>query len=592
LNKTLSVLLALIIITATGITSLFSGVAGKEFNPIYTGLNVGGLGPQEIKFSVFNGSVLYNLGNLSIEFYAHQEAPENLQTLMCALYSVSYNASWQDGPAVIYEWSIHDLANISDDDPDPQQYFYYTLDLTNVPEGEHQIEVTAVGGGYVWGCLPPNWDPYYDSFTTTGSSTLYFTINASSPPAETPDFDSSILWRTNVLGVLSEAPAQDLWETDLQYNGRRWTSLTVVDDVVYAGAISTVVFTGYGSFERKWINVFAFNATTGAIIWNYIDEFWDMTPLAVADGIVYFGADDHVSALNASSGKLLWKGAYSVHCLAAVQGKVFTVIRGSVVALNASNGNQVWNFTTGDGLLSSPTFVNGVVYIGSNDANLYALNAENGEKIWIYAADARLDYFVAVANGVVYASSNDNVYALSAETGDYIWNYTTGDDEKLSSPVVADDRVYIGSLTNKVYALNTSDGSKIWNTTIIPGVPRGLPLPPQLVDGIVYARTANGVYGLDANNGAVIWNYTNTDIAFSSDPFVFKSVMYISSYDGQIYAIMAPSSPTEPSSEEPTETTEQFPTSGVIVACVTVIVAICLLFYFKKRRGQLLSVCV
>ena len=583
MNKTLSVLLTLII-TATSITSIFSGVDGKEFNPIYTGLNVGGLGPQEIKFSVFNGSVLYNLGNLSIEFYAHQEAPE-AQTLMYALYSVSYTASWQDGPTMIYEWSIHDVANISDDDPDPQQYFYYTLDLTDVPEGEYQIEVTAVGGGYVWGCLPPNWDPYYDSFTTTGSSTLYFTIDTSPPPAETPDFDSSILWRTNVPGVLSETPAQDLWETDLQYNGRRWTSLTVVDDVVYAGAISTVVFTGYGSFERKWINVFAFNVTTGAIIWNFIDESRDMTSLTVADGIVIFGADDHVNALNASSGKLLWKGAYSIHCLAAVQGKVFTVIHGSVVALNANNGNRIWNFTTGDGLLSSPTIVNGVVYISSYDANLYALNAEKGEKIWNYAADASFYGVTAVANGVIYASSNDNVYALSAATGDYIWNYTTGDDEKLSSPVVADGRVYIGSVTNKVYALNAADGSKIWNTTILPPVARGLPLPIQLVDGIVYARTANGVYGLDANNGAVISNYTNTDIAFSSNLVVFNSVLYISSYDGQIYAIMTPSSPTEPSGEEPTETTEPFPTNSIVVACVTVIVAICLLFYFKKRRG-------
>ena len=34
---------------------------------------------------------------------------------------------------------------------------------------------------------------------------------------------------------------------------------------------------------------------------------------------------------------------------------------------------------------SSPAVANGVVYVGSDDGNVYALNASTGAKLWSYA---------------------------------------------------------------------------------------------------------------------------------------------------------------------------------------------------------------
>ena len=59
----------------------------------------------------------------------------------------------------------------------------------------------------------------------------------------------------------------------------------------------------------------------------------------------------------------------------------------------------------------------------------------------------------AVANGVVYVDSNDgNVYALNAKTGAKLWSYTTGGPVSYSSPVVVNGVVYVGSEDGKVYA--------------------------------------------------------------------------------------------------------------------------------------------
>ena len=46
--------------------------------------------------------------------------------------------------------------------------------------------------------------------------------------------------------------------------------------------------------------------------------------------------------------------------------------------MNATNGVKLWNYTTGGDVDSSPAVVGGVVYVGSDDDNVYALNAANG----------------------------------------------------------------------------------------------------------------------------------------------------------------------------------------------------------------------
>jgi glucose dehydrogenase len=49
---------------------------------------------------------------------------------------------------------------------------------------------------------------------------------------------------------------------------------------------------------------------------------------------------------------------------------------------NVAKLKLTWSFATGYPGQSSPAVVNGVLYDGSNDGNVYALNANTGEKLW------------------------------------------------------------------------------------------------------------------------------------------------------------------------------------------------------------------
>lgn len=138
-----------------------------------------------------------------------------------------------------------------------------------------------------------------------------------------------------------------------------------------------------------------------------------------------------------------------------------------VILSPATVGNLTvkWSYTTGGRVYSSPTVVNGVVYIGSNA--LYALNASTGAQLWSYTnTGGNVDPAPAVVNGIVYIGTQDHrVVALNATTGAVVWSYSTGDIVD-SSPTVANGVVYVGSEDSNVYALNASTGAALWSYSL------------------------------------------------------------------------------------------------------------------------------
>src|SRR4029079_6597885 len=126
---------------------------------------------------------------------------------------------------------------------------------------------------------------------------------------------------------------------------------------------------------------------------------------------------------------------------------------------NVGGLDLAWSYTTGDIVAPSPAVVNGMVYVGSDDNNVYALDASTGALVWTYSTGGDVESSPAVANGVVYVGSFDHkIYALDAATGALIWSFTTG-HIVFSPPAVANGVVYVGSFDDSVYALDAATGA-------------------------------------------------------------------------------------------------------------------------------------
>ena len=89
-----------------------------------------------------------------------------------------------------------------------------------------------------------------------------------------------------------------------------------------------------------------------------------------------------------------------------------------------------WRFFTGGTVESSPTVVDGVVYEGTFDLNLFALDAATGEVRWRFPVGGLLRASPSVVGGVVYFGADDNkFYALDAATGEERWSFPLGEAE-------------------------------------------------------------------------------------------------------------------------------------------------------------------
>ena len=205
---------------------------------------------------------------------------------------------------------------------------------------------------------------------------------------------------------------------------------------------------------------------------------------------------------------IFWFSAFTPKVTAQQSSADWPMFRVHLFHSGAGTGNPVltptllWNFTftTGPLVDSSPAVVGGVVYVDANDKNIYALNAANGVQLWNYTIDGGISS-PAFVDGVVYVGSWNNVYALNAANGVKLWDFTllneSGADVD-SSPTIVSGVVYIGADEGGVYALNASNGAQIWHYIINNDNTAWVESSPAVVNGVVYfGADDKSVYALN-----------------------------------------------------------------------------------------------
>jgi outer membrane protein assembly factor BamB len=152
----------------------------------------------------------------------------------------------------------------------------------------------------------------------------------------------------------------------------------------------------------------ALNASTGALLWTYSNDYSSNAPAAVANGIVFITTYGSTEALDISTQTLLWSYPAGFE-MAMANGVVFAGDgQNTVYALDATSGVKLWSSNGGGG---APAIANGVVYTVSNYEPVYALDASSGATLWSYTASPYVSAPVVV-NGGLYVTSIENIYAF------------------------------------------------------------------------------------------------------------------------------------------------------------------------------------
>jgi outer membrane protein assembly factor BamB len=226
-----------------------------------------------------------------------------------------------------------------------------------------------------------------------------------------------------------------------------------------------------------------------------------------------------------------------------------------------------WTFKTGGPIVSSPAIADGVVYIGSSDGGLYAVDQETGQQKWKVMITEPVASSPAVAGGLVYFLTYDGVlYAVTADKGDIKWRFATGGERRfeakgihgltpgsqnipdpmdlyLSSPAVANGRVYFGSSDGNVYAVDAQTGVLDWSFATKDVVHAS----PAIANNTVYIGSWDSYfYAIDADSGQERWRFKAGDdpvihnqVGFQSSAAVVDGTAYVGCRDGHVYALDA-----------------------------------------------------
>ncbi|MCL1977669.1 MAG: PQQ-binding-like beta-propeller repeat protein [Candidatus Bathyarchaeota archaeon] len=298
---------------------------------------------------------------------------------------------------------------------------------------------------------------------------------------------------------------------------------TVADGKVY---VTSGQNASYGA-ESGSSQFACLDAFTGEAIWTLpIEAYAPRESVAIAYGYLYLIPGEVTEAVDSTSGDEydlmghIWAIASSETEPETDSWSMFRhdAGRSSIGERGPANLSLVWSFATGGAVMSSPSVVNGIVYFGSQDHNIYAVDAKYGKPIWTFSTNNTVESSVAVVDGKVVTGAEDGyVYCLDAYTGKLHWKTFVNGNQPVtygaavmirSSPAIVDNMVYIGSLDGNLYALNFADGTIMWKYQTGGWIKSS----PTISNGAVYITSetpdVGTIYKLNATTGVLIWKQT------------------------------------------------------------------------------------
>ncbi len=364
------------------------------------------------------------------------------------------------------------------------------------------------------------------------------------------------------------------WKTTS--NNVPFTNVSVANGIAYVGDMNNALT--------------AYNATTGALLWNAPVNNWIMSDPIVAEGKVFVGSGDrYFHRITQDNGD---KGGRGQTILVRGNGA------SAIYAFDAQSGAKVWQYNTEGGNMPTAAYKDGAIYFVSGDRMLRALRASDGALIWqlnlgsyismssinivgnilyiggadpnaIYAIDITTrsmtwskrttgvelggmdDCSMAYADGLLFSDSvirlnadgsygGHGIYAFDASSGNLVWSFDEGDaamidDNKCGVPVAYNGVVYVGSpVTKAMYALDQKTGKLLWKKDATGAIRGG----SVIYNGKLYfVNLAGSLYTLDLATGTEI---KRRDLGGKVSPqglVLINGSIYVGTKKGDMFAI-------------------------------------------------------
>jgi outer membrane protein assembly factor BamB len=223
--------------------------------------------------------------------------------------------------------------------------------------------------------------------------------------------------------------------------------------------------------------LFKLELSTGKELWRYdlgdervprvlghptvFDWDWHAPRPLVAEGVVYVGSGDgSLHAVDATTGARRWRATTGgkIRGGAALDGERLVVGSADhfVYAFDRATGRELWKHDSGAEVEDEPLVVGDRIVVGNRGVGLIALAAATGEELWHTTFwGSWLESTPTLVDGVIYVGSSDlgRVSALDPADGRVLWRadvfgWTFG------TPLVTAKRIYAGAAGGAPYFIS------------------------------------------------------------------------------------------------------------------------------------------
>lgn len=254
--------------------------------------------------------------------------------------------------------------------------------------------------------------------------------------------DGQLYWRSEMGGELSASPVAD---ERTVYVGSEMQSDTIKPAAGLRRATGTLRALGREGGVTQWMRtlamplrgalavsgnkliggsqdgrVYAFDKSTGQIIWSYFHGARFNGHPVVADGRIYAGSED-----------------------------------GNLLAIDEATGKLLWRYRTKGPVRGPVAVARGIIHFGSGDGYVYSLRGEVGRLLWRKRTGAGVEAVALAGDTLLVASLDNFVYGFSL-SGKRLWK-----------------KQLVGRISAQ--PLTTADGALFTPLSSVAGVVLGLP---------------------------------------------------------------------------------------------------------------------
>jgi outer membrane protein assembly factor BamB len=371
--------------------------------------------------------------------------------------------------------------------------------------------------------------------------TLAFAALASSAHADIYPMEAGNLRRYNQAQSISHValPVDVLWSADVCAGPPRSNPVILEDRIVQAFQSGDVCFSRYD----------------GKVLWrsgSWGDQ-WNPPAYDQGRGLLYQAGMNMggMSALRASDGTEAWhyyetpkSGCSNLSSCTYWQDKVYVgTASGRIVCLDANTHNVLWAQSVGARTgISTPGLDNGELYLGTTAGRLMRLDALTGTITWqvntansCYVSAISLDdtrLFVMTSKGKVECHARSN--------GALLWSFQTG-SFTLSNLSQGPFGLFCSSDDRCIYRLDPSTGSVLWQTCFQGNFARSAPF---CAADMVFGSGCVGVfYGLDSSSGTGTWSLNHGGWNSFTDFADADGLIFVCNISGTVYCLHPANSP-------------------------------------------------